>query len=83
MIIEKKIKMPSSIRNTYDVPWDEMNPGDSVLVKLISHVDGRSTLYAQAHRKGIKMKASKIYAEDGSYIGLRIWVVEKKPLTKS
>lgn len=84
MLVDKNVKIPNQAeRLKYKIPWDEMEIGDSVVVKGVSHVDGRGTIRAQAHRQGIKIAASKEYAEDGSYLGLQIWVVKKKPLTKS
>jgi len=69
-------------KGKYSIPWHEMQPGDSVVVELVSHVDGRPTIYRQARARGIKISAAKEYAKDGSYLGLRVWVIKKTKLGK-
>lgn len=83
MLIDKNVKIPNPVeRLRYKIPWDEMDIGDSVVVKGVSHIDGRGTIMAQAQKRGIKITSSKEYDQDGSYLGLRVWIVEKRSLTK-
>ena len=85
MKIDHTVKMPNSYRASgwrFAIPWDQMKSGDSVFVPDVSHVDGRTTIYAQARRKNIKVVIRKEYDSNGSHIGLRVWVLENTSLVK-
>lgn len=83
MLIEKNVAIRTRTRGKmFDIPWDKMGIGDSVVVEHASHIDGRSTIRAQATSRGIKISAAKEYDKEGVYRGLRVWVVKKYKIEK-